>query len=158
MLNSNCTIVSCAAGSAQEQWLRADLAANSAQCTVALFHHPRFSSGSSQNNTSVAPFWNALYDFNADLVLSGHDHAYERFARQNASGGADSARGIQQFVVGTGGVGINGFGTHPAQQPGPRHLARRAAADAEGGELRLPLRAGRRADVLGRRQRHLPLT
>ena len=59
----------------------------------------------------MAPFWNALYDYNADLVLNGHDHAYERFARQNASAVADSVRGIQEFVVGTGGVGINGFGT-----------------------------------------------
>jgi len=112
VLNSNCAIVACAAGSAQEQWLRADLAAHPTLCTVALFHHPRFSSGASHsNNTSVAPFWSALYEFNADLVLNGHDHAYERFAPQNPNAGADPARGIQEFVVGTGGVGISGFST-----------------------------------------------
>ena len=112
VLNSNCSIVSCAAGSAQEQWLRADMAANPALCTVALYHHPRYSSGSSHgNSTTLVPIWNALYDGNVDVVLNGHDHDYERFARQNANGVADNVRGIQEFVVGTGGVGTSGFGS-----------------------------------------------
>jgi acid phosphatase type 7 len=112
VINSNCSVVSCAAGSAQEQWLRADLAAHPALCTVALYHHPRFSSGSSHgNSTTLVPIWNALYDGNVDLVLNGHDHDYERFARQDRSGVADPVRGIQEIVVGTGGVGANGFGT-----------------------------------------------
>lgn len=67
VLNSNCGIESCAAGSAQEQWLRADLQANAGKwCTLAYFHHPRFNSGASHvNNTAVAPFWTALFEFNA---------------------------------------------------------------------------------------------
>ena len=57
------------------------------------------------------PIWNALYDGNVDIVLNGHDHDYERFARQDTNAVADPVRGIQEFVVGTGGVGTNGFGT-----------------------------------------------
>ena len=45
VLNSNCSIVSCVAGSEQEQWLRADIAANPRTCSMAIWHHPRFSSG-----------------------------------------------------------------------------------------------------------------
>jgi hypothetical protein len=104
VLNSNCSAVGgCQAGSAQEQWLRADLAAHPSACTLAYFHHPRFSSGEHGNHTSMQPFWQALYEANADLVLSGHDHDYERFAPQDAQGKADAARGIREFVVGTGG-------------------------------------------------------
>jgi hypothetical protein len=112
VLNSNCTIISCAAGSAQEQWLRADLAANTSLCTVAMFHHPRFSSGDLHgNNTDIGPIWDALYQYNADLVLNGHDHHYERFAPQNPSAVADAVRGIQEFIVGTGGASPRGIGT-----------------------------------------------
>jgi Calcineurin-like phosphoesterase len=112
VLNGNCTIISCAAGSAQEQWLRADLAANTSVCTLAMWHQPRFSSGDAHgNDTSLGPIWNALYQYNADLVLNGHDHDYERFAPQNPSGVADSVRGIQEFVLGTGGVDPRGFAT-----------------------------------------------
>lgn len=102
-LNSN---VSMSKGSAQEKWLRADLAASKKQCTLAYWHHPRFSSGTRHGNFSAAkPIWQALYDYNAEVVLSGHEHNYERFAPQTASGSADPVRGIREFVVGTGGVG-----------------------------------------------------
>jgi Big-like domain-containing protein/calcineurin-like phosphoesterase family protein len=101
-LNSN---VSMSAGSAQEQWLRADLAANPKECTLAYWHHPRFSSGTNHGNFSAAqPIWQALYDFNADVVLSGHEHNYERFAPQTPTGAADATRGVREFVVGTGGA------------------------------------------------------
>jgi hypothetical protein len=101
-LNSS---VSMSAGSAQEQWLRADLAASTARCTLAYWHHPRFSSGNVHGSFSGAqPIWQALYDFNADVVLSGHEHDYERFAPQTPTGAADAARGIREFVAGTGGV------------------------------------------------------
>ena len=103
-LNSNCSNVGgCNAGSPQEQWLRADLAANSTQCTLALWHHPRFSSGASSTRTQA--LWNALYDYNAELILNGHAHVYERFAPQNPGGKLDTARGIREFIVGSGGVG-----------------------------------------------------
>ena len=99
------------AGSAQEQWLKADLAANQSVCTLAYWHHPRFSSGQHGNITRSQPFWQALYDDGADVVLNGHDHTYERFAPQNPTGEADSNRGIRQFVVGTGGAGLYAFST-----------------------------------------------
>jgi acid phosphatase type 7 len=102
-LNSNCGIVSCASGSAQVRWLRADLAAHRSRCTLAYWHHPRFSSGLHGDNRAVAPLWQALYAGGADLVLVGHDHDYERFAPQSPSGKADPRRGIREFVVGTGG-------------------------------------------------------
>ena len=97
------------AGSAQEQWLKADLAANQSVCTLAYWHHPRFSSGQHGNNTRSQPFWEALYDAGADVVLSGHDHTYERFTPQNPNGQADADRGIREFVVGTGGAGLYPF-------------------------------------------------
>jgi hypothetical protein len=105
-LNSNCEVVACSAGSAQEQWLRADLAAHPAACTVAYWHHPRFSSGPHGDEPEVddvAPLWQALYDGGADVVLNAHDHDYERFAPQTPAGAYDPAIGLRQFVVGTGG-------------------------------------------------------
>jgi Ca2+-binding RTX toxin-like protein len=107
-LNSNCDRVSCAAGSAQEQWLRADLAANTDKCKLAYWHHPRFSSGHDGNNTVTQPLWQALYDAQADVALAGHSHNYERFAPQDANGGLDRVRGIREFVVGTGGAFFTG--------------------------------------------------
>jgi acid phosphatase type 7 len=103
-LNSNCSQVGgCGAGSPQEAWLRQDLAANPASCTLAYWHHPRFSSGEHGDHPAMQPIWQALYDANADLTLAGHDHGYERFAPQTAAGVADGARGLRGFVVGTGG-------------------------------------------------------
>jgi len=111
-LNSNCSVVSCAAGSAQEQWLRTDLAAHTNVCTLAYWHHPRFSSGTKHgSSTTVAALWKALYDGNADIVLEGHEHNYERFAPLNPSGAVDTARGLRSFVVGTGGRSHYGFGS-----------------------------------------------
>jgi hypothetical protein len=104
-LNSNCSeIGGCGAGSPQEQWLRADLAANPTSCVAAYWHHPLFSSGEHGSSTATQALFQALYDNNADLVLVGHDHDYERFAPQTATGVADPVRGIRQIVVGTGGV------------------------------------------------------
>lgn len=106
-LNSNCSNVGgCNAGSPQEQWLRADLAASSTQCTLALWHHPLFSSGVASNRTQA--LWNALYDYNADLILNGHAHVYERFAPQTPGGTLDTVRGIREFIVGTGGESHGG--------------------------------------------------
>ena len=99
------------AGSAQEQWLRADLAANNSMCTLAYWHHPRFSSGQHGNSTRSQAFWQALYDDGADVVLNGHDHTYQRFAPQSPSGQAEPNRGIREFVVGTGGAGLYPFPT-----------------------------------------------
>jgi hypothetical protein len=107
-----CTYVGgCAAGSPQEQWLRADLKAHPNACTVAMWHEPRFSSGSVHgSDPETQDLWQALYDYNADVILEGHDHEYERFAPQTATGVADAARGLRSFVVGSGGGGLYTFG------------------------------------------------
>ena len=97
-------------GSAQEQWLRADLAANPSVCTLAYWHKPRFSSGQHGNNSGSQALWQALYDYKADVIVNGHDHTYERFAPQNPNAQADS-NGIREFVVGTGGAGLYPFPT-----------------------------------------------
>jgi hypothetical protein len=110
-INSNCAdIGGCQAGSPQEQWLRADLAAHPAACSLAYWHHPRFSSGPHGSDTTFAPIWQALYDYHADVVLNGHDHDYERFAPQTPNGDLDPANGIREFVVGTGGRTASAFG------------------------------------------------
>ena len=104
-----------APSTAQLDWLRADLTANAKSCTIAYWHHPRFSSGLEHgNNTSMQPFWDLLYEFNADVVLNGHDHDYERFAPQTPAGLPDSQRGIREFVVGTGGRALYNLGTRKA--------------------------------------------
>jgi acid phosphatase type 7 len=109
-LNSNCSEVGgCAAGSPQERWLRADLRASPAECTLAYWHHPRFSSGEHGSDSTYTAIWQALYEASADVVLVGHDHDYERFAPQRADGTLDLVRGIREFVVGTGGKSVRTF-------------------------------------------------
>ena len=104
--------ISHSAGSAQESWLKSDLAAHPSACTLAYWHRPRFDSGTTHgSDSSMAPLWNDLYAAHADIVLSGHEHHYERFALQGPSGAADAA-GLRELVVGTGGAALyNDFGT-----------------------------------------------
>jgi acid phosphatase type 7 len=109
-LNSNCDDVSCKDGSPQVKWLRQTLAENPSQCALAYFHHPRWSSGPAGSSGWMAPFWRALYEGGVDVVISGHDHHYERFAPQDPDGNLDLERGIRQFVVGTGGAYTRGVG------------------------------------------------
>jgi hypothetical protein len=135
VLNSNCSVVSCAVDSAQERWLRADLAASQAACTVALWHHPRFSSGSHGNDLTVQPLWNALFAAGAELVLNGHDHTYERFAPQRPDGTRDDTYGIREFVIGSGGKNHYAFTSIK-----PNSEARNNSVF---GVLRLTLRSGR---------------
>jgi acid phosphatase type 7 len=105
VINSNCSAVGgCGGGSPQEVWLRADLAAHPAACTLAYWHHPLFSSGFHGEQTYMRPIWRALYEAGADVVLNGHDHIYERFAPQTPDGDADAVHGVREFVVGTGGA------------------------------------------------------
>jgi hypothetical protein len=112
VLDSDCKEVKgCAPDSDQGKWLAADLAATKAKCTLAIWHHPRFSSGEHGDDADVGPFWKALYDAGADVVVNGHDHDYERFAPQDPAGRADDARGIREFVAGTGGAELRTFPT-----------------------------------------------
>ena len=115
-LNSNCTPAGgCSASSPQEQWLRADLAAHPTACTLAYWHHPRFSSGEHGSDTKYQALWQALYDAGADIVLNGHDHDYERFTSQTPAGDPDLLNGIREFVVGTGGASHYAIGTPISQ-------------------------------------------
>jgi hypothetical protein len=106
-LNSNSSVVPTDEGSAQDLWLRAALAKSRARCTLALWHHPRFYQGPFNRNASVRPFWAALLDARADVVVNGHFHLYERYALQDADGAPAPERGIRQFTVGTGGRGLD---------------------------------------------------
>jgi hypothetical protein len=132
-LNSNCRFVGgCQAGSPQERWLRKDLAAHKTRCTLAYWHHPRFSGGQVTNDDEMQPFWQALYDYKADVVLSAHAHNYQRFAPQSPTGVADPPRGIREFVVGTGG--------HHVLQPVAAIANTEAMHDSDWGVLVLTLR------------------
>jgi hypothetical protein len=103
-LNSNCKDADgCGAGSPQERWLRDDLAASTAKCTLAYWHHPRYSSGDHGDNPSTSDLWRALYEAGAEIVLSGDDHHYERFQPAGPEGNPDPDGGIRSWVVGTGG-------------------------------------------------------
>jgi len=103
-LNSNCEEgrVDCSPGSEQEEWLRANLAAEPHRCTLAYWHHPRYSSGFHGSDPRTASLWRILDQADAEIVLSGHDHHYERLAPQDENG-RRSEVGMRQFVVGTGG-------------------------------------------------------
>ncbi|MFJ8041350.1 discoidin domain-containing protein [Kitasatospora sp. NPDC096147] len=89
--------------SAQIDWLKADLAANSKKCIAAYFHHPLYSSGGHGNDPVSKPVWKILYGAKADVILNGHDHHYERFAPQDPEGKA-VADGIVEIVGGMGGA------------------------------------------------------
>ena len=134
MLNSNCSFIGgCHAGSPQEAWLRADLAPRTNRCTVAYWHHPLFSTGDVGGSFSTKPLFQALYDAGADLVLVGHSHTYQRWAPLSPDGVVDQARGMRQFVVGTGGRRLHGVSPSAAGQE--------VANNDTFGVLRLTLRA-----------------
>jgi acid phosphatase type 7 len=108
VLNSNCEMVGCEAGSAQEQWLRADLADSGAQCTLVYWHHPRWTSGGHANEDAVDPLWRTAYEGGAEIVVNGHNHQYERFAPMDGNGNFDP-NGLREFVSGTGGAPLYSF-------------------------------------------------
>jgi acid phosphatase type 7 len=111
-LNSETAIDS---ASEQVRWLRADLAAHPARCTLAMAHRPRFSSGKHGDSERMKAAFHALYQGGADVLLSGHDHTYERFLPRAPDGSRDDARGVRQFVVGTGGAPFYSF--QPRMEP-----------------------------------------
>ena len=106
----------CGVGSAQELWLRADLAANASENVIALWHKPRYSSGQT-NLQALQPLWDDLYAAGVDILLDGHDHIYERFVPMKSGATPadppveDPIYGIQQFTVGTGGEAHHSLGT-----------------------------------------------
>jgi hypothetical protein len=119
------------ASGGQVAWLRADLAATSADCVLAYWHRPRWTHGNYDDQTAVAPFWDVLYDAGADVVLAGHDHNYQRYPKFDKAGLPDEA-GMRSFVVGTG-------GRH--RYPLVSDARREAGSDAAWGVLKLTLHA-----------------
>jgi len=119
-------------GSAQLQWLEADLRQHRQRCVLAYWHHPRYSSGPHGADPRMQPLWALLQRHGVSVVVAGHDHIYERFAPMNARGELDIVRGLRSFVVGTGGA---------------RHYALKQrqplseAADQAWGVLKMTLRA-----------------
>lgn len=113
VLNSMCEHVGgCGATSPMVSWLKQDLSANSTTCTLSYWHNPVFSSGSEHgNDPKMKPSWEVLYAAGAEVIVNGHDHDYERFAPQSPRATLDNARGIREFVVGTGGRSLRPFGT-----------------------------------------------
>ncbi len=103
-LNSECSDVGgCSPNSTQGKWLHAELARDNARCTLAYWHIPRFSSGQHGDHDAYKVLWQTLAGEGVDVVLSGHDHDYERLAPMDANGQRDDRNGIRSFVVGTGG-------------------------------------------------------
>jgi hypothetical protein len=115
-LNGECSYVGgCGVNSPQETWLRQDLVAHPNACTLAYWHEPKFSSGTAAvgNTSTYQTFWDDLYAAKAEVILGGHIHNYERFAKQNPQGGADPVNGVREFVVGTGGKSLVAFASTP---------------------------------------------
>jgi len=107
-VNSQCSVVSCAAGSPEETWLRNDLATHTAKCTLVYWHQPRWSVGQVGDEPDYDAFWQDIVNAHVELVLNGHDHTYQRYTPMNGAAAADP-NGVREVVVGTGGEEL--FGT-----------------------------------------------
>ena len=160
MLNSSCVDAGgCGPDTDQGRWLAAELDANPTDCTLAIWHHPRFSTGYHGPTLAVEPFWDPLYAAGASLVVNGHDHDYERFAPLDPARNSDPDRGIRQIVAGTGGAGappVRGGG--PGRPRSARCVrVRRAAPRPPPWWLRLGVHPGGGRVVHGPRERNVPL-
>lgn len=107
-LNSNCAQIDCRPGGPEVTWLEADLADHRSECTMAFWHHPRFTSGDHGDDHRMGAIWRTLVAAGADVVLVGHDHEYERFAPLDADGHPNPT-GTREFVIGTGGRSLSRF-------------------------------------------------
>lgn len=106
VLDSDCDLIDCGPQSKQAKWLKSELLHQKLvgqQCSVVLFHHPRFSSGPHGDATFMAPMWKDMAEAGVDLVLAGHDHIYERFPAMTADGAVDVVKGMPSITIGTGG-------------------------------------------------------
>lgn len=134
--DNNQTPTFCAAGSAQDQWLQNDLANDTATCTLAYMQDPRWASTPSGDggDSTYQELWQDLYNGGVDVVLAGNDHWYERFAPLNASGQVDNTNGTREFIVGTGGAGL--------EQPGTEVPTSQVLNNTTHGVIRLTLHNG----------------
>lgn len=135
--------------SEQFAWLRAELSAHNSRCALAYFHHPYISSGPNGNNLSLANLWFLLSEFGVDIVVSAHDHLYERLAPMMPTGQRDDARGIRQFIVGTGGAELTTAArAHPnSERIISSHGVLRLTLNPDGYEWEFVQIGGTRADV-----------
>ena len=118
VLNTNCNepgVGGCISSSPQGRWLAADLAAHRNQCILGYWHAPRWKEGGGTSGAS-SYFVSALYNAGAEVILTGHNHFYARFAPQNPSGALDTVNGIRQFIVGTGGKSLHSLSSNPDPQ------------------------------------------
>ncbi|MDI1465943.1 metallophosphoesterase [Catellatospora sp. KI3] len=135
-LNSSCDAVDCSADGPQARWLHRVLQQEQSRCTVAMWHHPVFTSGGMhQPERRLLPVFRELYDHGVDVLLTAHNHNYERFAPQNPDGVRDDAAGVREFVVGTGGASLYRFPAEAAANSEARD-------DRTFGVLKLTLRPG----------------
>jgi chitodextrinase len=110
-LNSNCSLLRiCASGQNEYQWLQNDLATHPNACTIAYYHHPVFNVGPEGYTTTMKDIWSLLAQYGVTIVLNGHDHNYQRWIPLDGNGNPSSS-GITEFVVGSGGHGIQTFVT-----------------------------------------------
>jgi hypothetical protein len=131
ILNSNCTVVTggCGLGSPQQKWLASDLDANTSRCTLALWHHPRWSNGLTGPDTRTNAMFATLAAHRVDILLSGHEADYERFGKLDGDG-RPSQQGVRQFVVGTGGQVVYNPSGEPNRQATGHNQTEEIAADA----------------------------
>ncbi len=120
VLNSNCDRVDCRA---QASWLSREMTAHPSRCSAVVLHHPRFSSGKHGSNPWLRQLWAVAYAHHNDVVLSGHDHDYERFVPMDPRGGVDADRGMVEFVSGAGGKSLYPPGS---RAPGSAYFQARA--------------------------------
>lgn len=121
MLNSNVAHVPANRGSAQYEFVRAQLQAQRTPCTLAVWHHPLFTSGPNGGTPAMSDMWSLLEANRVEVIVNGHDHLYERFGRQTAGAQPDVVNGIRQFTVGTGGAELYNF-VRTAQNSEARHM------------------------------------
>lgn len=118
-LNTSCWepgVGGCHVGSTQYNWLKAELEASTAACTVVIGHHPRWSTRNQGNAVYLAPMWDLLYEHGVELWIAGDDHFYERYPSLGTTG-EPNAKGIAQFIVGTGGFETRGYGPYINEGP-----------------------------------------
>ncbi len=104
-LNTNSSRIGVSASSVQYQWLSQDLANNAQACTIVYYHHPLFNIGPEGSTEEVADIWGLLAANGVSIVLTGHDHTYQRWVALDGNG-QPSPTGITEFVVGGSGHGL----------------------------------------------------